>query len=267
VDEPLADALLPLVAAHHSGEKLLLLFDYDGTLAPLADYPWLAKLAPRTRDLLQQLAALPQVYVGILSGRRIEDVEQLAGISRLLQSGLGGTEWKLGGVFSVHPAALPAVPLIDEIARRLTAALEQVYPGAWVEHKRYGLTVHFRGVDPALIAEARTRVLGFLECWRNQLRIVDAPRAVEVRVAGAGSQEEAVQRMIAHVSEPVSVCYAGDMASDSDAFAAVNKRGGITLSVGPEAPATASAHITDPDMLVEWFEQLRHALQPATVET
>jgi trehalose 6-phosphate phosphatase len=266
VDDPLPDVLLPLIAAHHSGEKLLLLFDYDGTVTPIVEYPWLAKLAPRTRELLSQLAALPSVHVGVLSGRRLEDVEQMVGIPGLLYSGLSGTELKLTDTSFVHPVAVETVPLIDEIVRRLTAAIEQVYPGAWVEHKRYGLTVHFRGVAPSLAEEARTRVLGFLECWTKQLRIVEAPRAVEVTVTNAGTKGEAVRKMMAHVGEPAFVCYAGDAANDSDAFAAVNSQGGITLSVGPEAPSSATAHLADPDMLVEWFDQLRHALQSAAVE-
>ncbi len=267
MDEPFPDILMPLIAAHHSGEKLLLLFDYDGTLTPLVGYPWLAKLEARTRELLVQLASLPRVHVGVLSGRGLEDVEQMVGIPGLLYSGLSGTEVKLKNASYVHPAALQAVPLIEEIVRRLTATIEQVYPGAWVEHKRYGLTIHFRGVDPSLREEARTRVLGFLESWANQLRLVDAPLAVEVTLTAAGTKGEAVRKMMAHVGEPAFVCYAGDAANDGDAFAAVTSQGGITLCVGPQAPPSATGQIADPATLVEWFTLLLHALQSATVET
>ncbi len=44
MEESFPDVLMPLVAAHHAGEKLILLFDYDGTLTPIVEHPWLAKL-------------------------------------------------------------------------------------------------------------------------------------------------------------------------------------------------------------------------------
>ncbi len=221
----------------------------------------------RTRDLLGQFAALPRTHVGVLSGRRLEDVEKLIDIPDLLYGGLSGIELKLhDGSSFVHPAALQSVQLIDEVTRRL-ATIEQVYPGAWVEHKRYGFTVHYRGVAPSQTEEVRSRVLGFLERWTKELRIVDVPRALEVTVAGAGTKSEAVQKIVDHVGEPAFVFYAGDADNDSDAFAAVTSLGGITLGVGPQAPLSAAAHVPNPDTLVAWLDHLLHALQSAVVET
>src|SRR5579884_2335438 len=96
---------MPLVAAHHTGEKLVLLFDYDGTLTPFAEFPWLAKLTPRMRDLLAQLAALPRVYLGVVSGRRLDDVMQMVGLPGLYYGGLSGIELNLKGISLIHPAA------------------------------------------------------------------------------------------------------------------------------------------------------------------
>lgn len=266
MDESFPEVLMPLLAAHHSGEKLLLLFDYDGTLTPIADYPWLAQLAPRMRDRLAQLAAAPRVQVGILSGRRLEEVEQMVDVPGLFYCGLSGIALKLAGSTLIHPAAAKAVQLIDDAAQRL-AAIEQVYPGAWVEHKRYGFTVHLRGVAPTLIDEAHTRVLRFLDRAAAQLRILDGPLAVEVTVAGAWTKGDAVRMMVEQVGEPVFVFYAGDAANDRDAFGATTALGGITLGVGPDAPPATTAHIDDPDTLTDWLSALLHALQSATVET
>lgn len=144
------DVLMPLVAAYHAGEKLLLLFDYDGTLTPIVEHPWQAQLAPQTRELLADLAAQPHVHVGIFSGRRLDELEQLIVLPPLAYCGLSGIEMRIDGNLLVHPTARESVQLIDEITRRLSA-IEHVYPGAWVEHKRYGFTVHYRGVDAALI--------------------------------------------------------------------------------------------------------------------
>ena len=97
--------LMPLIAAYHSGEKLVLLFDYDGTLTPIVDHPWQAKLTPHTRELLSELAAQPHVHVGVLSGRRLDELEQLVGLPQLFYCGLSGIEMRLDGNLLVHPAA------------------------------------------------------------------------------------------------------------------------------------------------------------------
>jgi trehalose-phosphatase len=265
VDESFPEFLMPLVAAHHAGEKLILLFEYDGTLTPIVEYPWLAKLAPRTRELLARLADLPHVYVGIFSGRRLEEVEQLVDVPGLFYCGHSGIEVKLDGPTIVHPTASQRVQLIDEVVRRL-ASLEHVYPGAWVEKKSYGFTAHFRGVAPSLIEEVHARILGFLERWSSQLRAVDWPLAVEVMVAHTWNKGDAVRRIIEHVGEPASVLYAGDSGGDPSPFDAVGARGGITVGVGHQPPASATVHIEDPDMLVLYLDALYHTLQSVPVE-
>ncbi len=259
------DVLMPLVAAYHAGEKLLLLFDYDGTLTPIVEHPWQAQLAPQTRELLADLAAQPHVHVGIFSGRRLDELEQLIGLPPLAYCGLSGIEMRIDGNLLVHPTARESVQLIDEITRRLSA-IEHVYPGAWVEHKRYGFTVHYRGVDAALIEEVRKRILGFLECWTRQLRIIDAPLAVEVLIGGTWTKGDAVRKMIEHVGEPLFAFYAGDAPNDREALEATTAHGGIALGVGPLAPTAATAHVSDPETFVGWLEALLHAIQGAPVE-
>jgi trehalose 6-phosphate phosphatase len=267
VDESLPDVWMPLIAANHTGEKLVLLFDYDGTLTPIVEHPWLAKLAPRTRELLSQLAGLPRVHVGVLSSRRIEEIEQLVGIPNLFYSGHSGIEVKLAGATTVHPTALRSSQMVEEAVRRL-CPIEHVYPGAWVERKRYGFTVHYRGVAPSLVEEVHTRILGFLERWSDRLRIVEGPMAVEAVVAGTWTKGDAVRQIVEHVGEPAFVLYAGDAANDKEAFDVVTAWGGIALGVGPLAPASATVQVDDPDTLVEWLDILPPALQqPAPVET
>lgn len=258
------DVLMPLLAAYHTGEKLLLLFDYDGTLTPIVEHPWQAQLAPRTRQLLADFAAQPHIQVGVFSGRCLDDLERLVNLPELAYCGVSGIEMRIGGNLCVHPTARDNVQLINEITRRLSA-IERVYTGAWVENKRYGFTVHYRGVDPALIEEVHKRILGFLECWSQQLRIVEAPLAVEVLVGGTWTKGDGVRKLIGYMGEPVLAFYAGDAPNDQEALEAVTSHGGIALGVGPLAPAVATAHVSDPETLVEWMDALLHAIQGVPV--
>lgn len=264
MNELLTDVLSKTAAAYRAGDQLLLLFDYDGTLTPLAAYPWLAQLAPQTRELLACFAALPRVHVGVLSGRRLHELEHMVGLPGLFYSGLSGIELNLKGTISIYPPSLEGVHLIDEVSRR-AAKIERIYPGAWIEHKQYGFTVHYRGVAASLAETARFRILRFLHRWSHHLRIVEGPQAVEVTVEGARTKGDAVRAIKKHVGEPVFVCYAGDGANDREAFAAALSSGGIALGVEPLAPRLAPSRLANSPALLEWLSLLLRALRPTTL--
>jgi len=54
-----------------------LLLDYDGTLAPIAPHPDLAIFPLETKNVLQRLSNMPDVYITIISGRSVENVMQM----------------------------------------------------------------------------------------------------------------------------------------------------------------------------------------------
>jgi trehalose 6-phosphate synthase/phosphatase len=54
--------------------KVALLLDYDGTLAPIAPHPDLAILPVETKNVLQRLSNMPDVYIAIISGRNVDNV-------------------------------------------------------------------------------------------------------------------------------------------------------------------------------------------------
>lgn len=58
-------------------DKLALLLDYDGTLAPIAPHPDLAILPNETRCVLERLANTPDVFVAIVSGRNVNNVKEM----------------------------------------------------------------------------------------------------------------------------------------------------------------------------------------------
>lgn len=60
-----------------SKHKLALLLDYDGTLAPIAPHPDLAILPPETRNVLERLSNMSDVYIAIISGRNVNNVKEM----------------------------------------------------------------------------------------------------------------------------------------------------------------------------------------------
>lgn len=73
-------------------DKLALLLDFDGTLAPLVSHPSLSKTDPESEIALQSLTNNRNVYVAIISGRSAEDARKIAKFENITYAGNHGLE-------------------------------------------------------------------------------------------------------------------------------------------------------------------------------
>jgi trehalose 6-phosphate synthase/phosphatase len=98
--------------------KLALLLDYDGTLAPIAPHPDLATLPQETRNVLQRLSNINDVYIAIISGRGVENVKEMVGIEGITYAGNHGLE-------ILHPDGSKFVhPMPVEYAEKVSGLLK-----------------------------------------------------------------------------------------------------------------------------------------------
>lgn len=110
-------ASLPLRYIGYS-HKLALLLDYDGTLAPIAPHPDLATLPPETKNVLQRLSNIPDVYIAVISGRGVENVKDMVGIEGITYAGNHGLE-------ILHPDGSKFVhPMPVEYAEKVSGLLK-----------------------------------------------------------------------------------------------------------------------------------------------
>ena len=65
-------------------ERALWIFDFDGTLVPIARHPEKVVLPMATRHLLKELAQRFPDRVGILSGRALKHLRRRVGIRKLI---------------------------------------------------------------------------------------------------------------------------------------------------------------------------------------
>ena len=73
-------------------ERVLLLFDYDGTLTPIVARPEDALMPPDVRRSLAGLIGHPRYIVGIVSGRSLDDLAALAAVPGIIHAGNHGME-------------------------------------------------------------------------------------------------------------------------------------------------------------------------------
>jgi trehalose-phosphatase len=262
MDPSASRALSDRVAAvYRSSRRLGLLFDYDGTLVPLAPHPELAVLDRRARRVLEQLSRLPRVFVGVVSGRSLDELTELVGIEGLYYAGVSGLELNLAGTRVRHPAATGAVVLISHVIELLEAICPE-FPGAWAEDKQFGVTVHLRNVDPARVPELRSRVAHVVEGVGEPLRISEGPAALEITPEAVADNSAAVHAIIRYLGgRSGAFLYAGDDAGDVSAFAEVAASGGVCVGVGECAPESASYRLDSPLELIHTLEQVVELLQ------
>jgi trehalose-phosphatase len=232
---PLTEVTERLATAYQKGSRLALLFDYDGTLTPIVSSPVLAVLDQRTRGVLNHLASQPRVGVGILSGRGLVDLRHLVALPGLYYAGTSGLDLDLRGKRVTHPRAEAQRRLLVMVMEALEGLVRH-YPGAWVEDRQFGLTMHFRQLAPSWHEELWDGARQVLREYEASLRVVIGLMAWEVNPAIGWHKGTAVQAIAEAIGPEALILYAGDSTNDTEALEVVAARGGISVSVGATAP-------------------------------
>jgi trehalose 6-phosphate phosphatase len=221
------------------GRPLLIVCDYDGTLAPIVRRPEDAAPQPGARDALAALLAHPTHRVAALSGRRAHEVQALLNLPELMVIGLHGMEWP------GEPLPAPDTETLRRLARQIPTV-----PGVRLEDKGWTLAVHFREVEPEAQAdvEAALRLVDVPEGWE----VVEGKKVREFRPGGFG-KGRAVQRLAALFPQHLPVFF-GDDVTDEEAFASLRKERGVTVKVG-EGDTTAEHRVPDPGAVVSLLRQ------------
>lgn len=196
-------------------ERPLLVLDYDGTLAEIAESPEVAK---PTREILELLtsAIAAGVTVAVVSGRDGETLQKWLGHLPIhLVSEHGGAHRKPGGVFvdRVRTEALQWFPTARAILAEVTAKTA----GAKLEVKTTSFSFHYRGVieggeqvADALQARLHANLPDSVELHRGK-------KVLEVRPAGIHKGVAAGE--LGALTRADFVLSAGDDRTDEDMFA------------------------------------------------
>ncbi|WP_019586875.1 trehalose-phosphatase [Deinococcus apachensis] len=221
------------------GRPLLVLCDYDGTLAPIVSRPEEAWPEPGAREALSRLVAHPRHRAAVVTGRLAEQVHAFLNLSGLPVVGLHGMEW---------PGE--EIAAADHEAIHLIAAQLPDVPGLRLEDKGWTLAVHSRevagerqaGVEKAL--DAITLPPG----WE----MISGKKVREFRPAGFG-KGRAVERLARQDPHHLPV-FLGDDVTDEEGFLRLRARGGVTIKVG-EGETAAEYRVESP---AEVVALLRH---------
>lgn len=253
-----------LTAITRAPSPLLLVADFDGTLAAITGEPEAARIHPAARAALRRLSSLSarhpaRLTIAVLSGRTVADVAARVRVGGVLYVGNHGLEWCRLPRRAPEGGRRQADPRVDlPQATWLRASAEAVVRAAggpdWLllEWKGPAVALHYRAApDPVAARRSVLDAIGAVE--RDQpgagFERLEGRRVVELRPRGAPGKGTTLRRMIAGELDglpvPSSTVILGDDRTDADAFRAVRAaredgrlRGGLIVGVsgGEETP-------------------------------
>lgn len=210
--------------------RAALLLDLDGTLLDIAATPDAVVVPPGLADTLYRLRDRLGGAMAVVTGRTADVVDRLFGDgSFALAAEHGGTVRRLPGKplqrADLHLAAPPAEWIAA--TQRLAAA----HPGALMERKALGFTLHYRAVPDAgpMFRDALSAMLA----GSSEFELLPGKMLWEVRPRGV-DKGTAVRALMAEAPFAGRLpVFIGDDVTDEDGMRAARAVGGAGLQVAP----------------------------------
>jgi trehalose 6-phosphate phosphatase len=230
-----------------------LFLDVDGTLLEIAETPQSVHVPEKVKQLLVSISAHLDGAMALVSGRSLDDIDQLFEPLRPCASAMHGCELR-DALGCVKRPALVRQRL--DSARVTLAQFVRDHPGLLLEDKGFGLALHFRRV-PHLSADVRDVMKVVRERLGSDFLLQGGKCVFELRPAGRSkgtSIAEFMQRPPFRGRTPV---FLGDDLADEEGFAVVNAMNGVSVRVGEPGVTLARHRLHNVSEVIRWLEGMR----------
>ena len=248
--------------------SLCVLLDFDGTLVPLQDRPDQVILPLRSRELLEELAGMDGLTLGVISGRALTDLIARVGVEGIWYVGNHGLEILSPEGRERRYFGGEEIRVIGELLAEIVKQTSHI-PGILLENKGPSLSFHTRHVAPSQLAEAEQLFTASVSRFSPRLSIMPGRFVLEARTDRAYTKGSAVQHIRWRLL-PGHLCfYFGDDYTDRSAFRELGPLG-IAVHVGREILDGPEFSLPDPIAVVaalrkiafEWKSIQMHRPEP-----
>jgi len=226
-----------------AGQKFALFLDFDGTLVPIQKDPAQCFLSEGIKRQLRLLANSKDVYLSILSGRSLLDIKKRVGIKKIYYGGNHGLDISGPGVRYTHPKAISAKPIINHVKQQLQKKIKDI-KGAWLEDKKFTLSLHFRSVKTEGIPYVKKVVYNvadeFLE--KKSFAVIKGKKVLELVPHVSWNKGRAALWILKHLKDKCLPIYIGDDQTDETAFKTLWRKG-ITIRIGKSKKTSAKYYL------------------------
>lgn len=227
----------------HPNKKIALFLDYDGTLVPIRKDPAQCIVSEKIKKQLRLLAGSNRCYLTILSGRSLSDIKKMVGLQNIYYGGNHGLDISGPRIRYTRPHAVLAKPIIDKVKHLLIKEIKNI-DGAWIEDKKFTISLHFRSVEKEDISSVK-KVLHRAAadfCESESLSIIKGKKVLELIPDASWGKGKAALWILRQLKRRCLSIYIGDDRTDETAFQALGKQG-ITIRVGKSKRSAADFYV------------------------
>jgi trehalose 6-phosphate phosphatase len=226
-----------------------LFLDVDGTLLEIEREPGAVHVPERLCRILEQLQAATGGALALVSGRSLDQLDQLFSPLRLSAAGLHGLERRNLGVTVERAEPDPAA---FERARRRLSAFADAHEDVLLEDKGLTLALHYRNA-PAAADDAIAVAEAVVAESEGALVLLHGKMVCELKPPGVDKG----RAIAAFLDEPTfagrTPVFAGDDVTDEAGFTTINERGGVSIRIGDNRPTAAAFGCADVAALQSWL--------------
>jgi trehalose 6-phosphate phosphatase len=238
------------------GRDTLLAFDIDGTLAPIVDRPWDARVPPDVQRALRLLANC--ATIAILTGRAVEDARPMLGFSPRYLVGNHGAEGVPGHERISEACARVCRAWLDELSSGSESWRD--IDGIVLEDKTYSLTFHFRH------AKDQSAALRLLIARTASLlplpKLLDGKKVLNLLPPGAPDKGEALAALLRN-SHCKRALYVGDDTTDEAVFR-LHSPAILSVRVEHDESSAATLHLNGQKDVSKLLLALMRMIVPAS---
>jgi trehalose 6-phosphate phosphatase len=223
-------------------------FDFDGTLAELAETPGGVFVEDRARQSLGALFEATAGAVAIVTGREIETIDAFLTPLKLPAAGVHGFERRKANGDRIRAASSEGVAQAFE---SIVTPFANNNIGLFLEKKRGAVALHYR-----LRPDLESSCIAWMEDAASRIKGVVLTRGKMVVEARFHQATKGTAIRDFHNEPPFQnriPLFAGDDATDEDGFETVNGIGGVSIKVGPGV-STARYRVRTVGDFLSWLD-------------
>jgi len=220
---------------------IILMLDYDGTLAPVVSDPAKARMNKEMKAVLSRLARRDDIVMAVISGRSLADLKSRVGLDSIYYAGCHGFEMEGPGWSYSHPQMKQVAGQVSMLEKYLNGLLSGI-KGCLIENKGYALTVHFRRVEKRLFPVVEKAVRLAEKKFSEFMEMEPGRMIYEFKPSILWDKGRAVEMLLGlyQAYDPYPI-YIGDDITDEPAFRFLHHRGLTLLVENDERPRTTAA--------------------------
>lgn len=244
-------AALPAPPAPGADDEWALFLDVDGTLLDFASHPEGVHVDPQLHDDLACLRERLHGAVALLSGRTLEQLDELFDWRRYAAAGLHGAQLRFADGRGFEDDSGARIASLRTLAESRISQM----PGVLLEDKQQALALHYRGA-PRQRGHVERLARELLQRAGDDYTLQHGNHVVELKPAGADKGRALAALLASGPFAGRQPWMLGDDLTDEHAFEEVNGCGGVSVVIGARRPTRANFAIDDPSAVRAWLGAL-----------